>query len=226
MMDAAEQEFLGSWRLDPAAFTVVLVSRLAKELKLEGILAAIECVELLSKNSAFNSSSPATAQHGGSSKPCSRSTPQAVGNHRTHRRARGSSGGLHRGRCCPRNGRVGPAGAGLCKTTDRSRRKRVLGTPNSAQSSPIPRTGMVRSRIRNPGRSRAAGSAAARPAPERIPAEDARWFRAIDSSGKVLVDARGPCAGGLLLTGHRISRGRQRRGQERRLSPGLPSTKW
>lgn len=47
--DVAEQDFCRSWGLDPAAFTVVLVSRLAKELKLEGILAAIDGVGLLSK---------------------------------------------------------------------------------------------------------------------------------------------------------------------------------
>jgi L-malate glycosyltransferase len=47
--DAAGGDFCSSWGLDPAAFTVVLVSRLAKELKLEGILAAIDCVGLLSK---------------------------------------------------------------------------------------------------------------------------------------------------------------------------------
>lgn len=47
--DAAGTDFCSSWGLDQAAFTVVLVSRLAKELKLEGILAAIDCVGLLSK---------------------------------------------------------------------------------------------------------------------------------------------------------------------------------
>lgn len=46
--DAAGRDFCSSWGLDPAASTVVLVSRLAKELKLEGILAAIDCVGLLS----------------------------------------------------------------------------------------------------------------------------------------------------------------------------------
>lgn len=47
--DFAEQAFPKSWGLDPAAYTVVLVSRLAAELKLEGILAAIDGVGLLSK---------------------------------------------------------------------------------------------------------------------------------------------------------------------------------
>lgn len=47
--DAAGPDFRSSWGLDPEAFTVVLVSRLARELKLEGILAAIDCVGLLSK---------------------------------------------------------------------------------------------------------------------------------------------------------------------------------
>lgn len=47
-MDDQKQEFRDSWRLEPAAYTVVLVSRLAKELKLEGILSAITCVGLLS----------------------------------------------------------------------------------------------------------------------------------------------------------------------------------
>ncbi|WP_160668673.1 glycosyltransferase [Pseudarthrobacter sp. ATCC 49987] len=48
-LDVAEQEFRGKWDLDPAAYTVVLVTRLAKELKLEGILAAIDCVGMLSQ---------------------------------------------------------------------------------------------------------------------------------------------------------------------------------
>ena len=48
-LDVAEQEFRATWDLEPGAYTVVLVSRLAKELKLEGILAAIDCVGLLSQ---------------------------------------------------------------------------------------------------------------------------------------------------------------------------------
>lgn len=48
-LDIGELEFRDSWGLDPAAYTVVLVSRLAKELKLEGILAAMSAVQLLSQ---------------------------------------------------------------------------------------------------------------------------------------------------------------------------------
>jgi len=48
-LDVAEQEFRAVWGLEPGAYTVVLVSRLAKELKLEGILAAIDCMGLLSQ---------------------------------------------------------------------------------------------------------------------------------------------------------------------------------
>lgn len=48
-LDVAEAEFRATWGLEPGAYTVVLVSRLAKELKLEGILAAIDCVGLLSQ---------------------------------------------------------------------------------------------------------------------------------------------------------------------------------
>lgn len=47
-LDLAEQDFRAMWGLEPGAYTVVLVSRLAKELKLEGILAAIDCIGLLS----------------------------------------------------------------------------------------------------------------------------------------------------------------------------------
>ena len=48
-LDVAEEDFRATWGLEPGAYTVVLVSRLAKELKLEGILAAIDCVGLLSQ---------------------------------------------------------------------------------------------------------------------------------------------------------------------------------
>lgn len=48
-LDVAEQDFRREWGLDPAACTVVLVTRLAKELKLEGILAAIDCMGMLSR---------------------------------------------------------------------------------------------------------------------------------------------------------------------------------
>ena len=48
-LDVAEAEFRATWGLEPGAYTVVPVSRLAKELKLEGILAAIDCVGLLSQ---------------------------------------------------------------------------------------------------------------------------------------------------------------------------------
>lgn len=47
-LNVAGHDFRKSWSLDPAALKVVLVSRLAKELKLEGILAAIDCMALLS----------------------------------------------------------------------------------------------------------------------------------------------------------------------------------
>lgn len=45
--NTGSQAFRESWGLDPDAYTVVLVSRLAKELKLEGILAAMDCMGLL-----------------------------------------------------------------------------------------------------------------------------------------------------------------------------------
>lgn len=48
-LDVAEAEFRAAWGLDPGAYTVVLVSRMAKELKLEGILAAIDGVGRLSQ---------------------------------------------------------------------------------------------------------------------------------------------------------------------------------
>lgn len=48
-IDVGEAEFRTAQGLDPAAYTVVVVSRLATELKLEGILAAMDCVRLLSR---------------------------------------------------------------------------------------------------------------------------------------------------------------------------------
>ena len=79
--DAAGPDFRSSWGLDPEAFTVVLVSRLARELKLRGHPGGDRlCRTAVAKNSAFNFSSPVTARHGNSWKatPC-RSTPPVVG---------------------------------------------------------------------------------------------------------------------------------------------------
>lgn len=48
-LDVGQEQFRREWEIDPAAFTVVAVSRLAHELKLEGLLAAMDAVAIVSR---------------------------------------------------------------------------------------------------------------------------------------------------------------------------------
>ena len=138
--DAAEPDFRSFVGSRSGAFTVVLVSRLAKELKLEGILAAIDCVGLLSKELRIQLliAGDGPARQLVESHALSVNERKWSARRRTYRGARGSPCSLRSGRCCPRHGRIGAAGAGLCETTDRSRRTRVLGTPDSGHSATVP----------------------------------------------------------------------------------------